>query len=390
MIGARTADPSSTLRFARVSFTGRPVSMTWREAGEIVRTAGGEVTTSVSRRTSMLVVGLDGWPVLQDGTVSRKLVRAEELNERGATIEIVSEAVFLERAGRAPASATGSKTYSLEQVCDVLDLAPRVLKRWEALGLVRSDDGQYDFQDLVSLREIAELIGRGVAPSTLARSVRELARVLPDTERPLAQLKVVEGAGELVAELGDALLAPDGQLVLRFDGPVPEVEMGSLRRTAKPEMRTASDWFDEAHACEDEERFEEAIPSYRKALRAAVAIPRGALQPGQRPPRGRAPGGGGGAAPDGRPPGAGDGERVVQPRGRAGGARAARRRDRELERGAARAPELRRRPLQPRALLRGRRSTRRRAPSLARVPPARPEQPLGVAGAGSPGAARGL
>jgi len=247
--------------------------MTWREAGEIVHSAGGEVTTSVSRRTSMLVVGLDGWPVLQDGTVSRKLVRAEELNERGATIEIISEAVFLERAGRAPATASGSKTYSLEQVCDVLDLAPRALKRWEALGLVRSHDGQYDFQDLVSLREIAELIGRGVAPSTLARSVRGLARVLPDTERPLAQLKVVEGAGELLAELGDALLAPDGQLVLRFDGPVLEAEAGSLSAPAKPERRTASDWFDEAHACEDEERFEEAIPSYRKALALQPRFP---------------------------------------------------------------------------------------------------------------------
>jgi len=273
MIGAPNADRSSSLRFARVTFTGRPVSMTWREAGEVVRAAGGDVTTSVSRRTSMLVVGMDGWPVLRDGTVSRKLVRAEELNERGATIEIVSEAVFLERAGRAPAAATGNKTYSLEQVCDVLELAPRALKRWEALGLVRSYDGQYDFQDLVSLREIAELIGRGVAPGTLARSVRGLARVLPDAERPLAQLKVVEGAGELLAELGDALLAPDGQLVLRFDGPVPEAVAGSLSAPARAEMRTACDWFDEAQAREDEERFDEAMAAYRKTLALQPRFP---------------------------------------------------------------------------------------------------------------------
>ena len=37
----------------------------------------------VSRKTSLLVVGMGGWPLLPDGGVGIKLKPAEELRQRG-------------------------------------------------------------------------------------------------------------------------------------------------------------------------------------------------------------------------------------------------------------------------------------------------------------------
>jgi DNA-binding transcriptional MerR regulator len=266
-------NPCAPDRFARVAFTGRMARTTRRRATAIVVAAGGRVTTNVSRRTSMLVVGSGGWPVLADGSVSVALRRAETLNERGAGIDIVSEVVFLERAGETTSPPEPPGGYDLEQVSALLGLEPRVLVRWEAQGLVRSRGGRYDFQDIVALRTIAELIGRGVTPATIATSVRMLSRVLPDAARPLAQLKLVEESGTLFAELEGARLAPDGQLVLDFGATTgatgteePATPALRLDRRDVHAERSASAWFERATRLEADERLEEAAAAYRAAL----------------------------------------------------------------------------------------------------------------------------
>ncbi len=255
---------SMDLRSARVAFTGRLASMTRREARAVVTSSGGVLVETVSRRTSVLVVGMAGWPLLPDGTISRKLQRAETLNRGGAAIRIVAEEEFLELAGLAERATRLDKAYPASHVCDLLGLDPDALRRWELFGLIRSHEGLYDFQDIVSLRTIADLIARGVDPATIGSSMRGLAAVLPGTDRPLSQLKiVVEQPGSLLAELGELLVAPDGQMLLNFapsavdsDRPVP-VDTGSM---------TADEWFARGGALEEDERLTEAAEAYRRAL----------------------------------------------------------------------------------------------------------------------------
>jgi tetratricopeptide (TPR) repeat protein len=130
-------------------------------------------------------------------------------------------------------------------------------------------EGRYDFQDLVSLRTIAELSRHGVPLRTIGRTVRRLASVLPDIERPLAQLKLVEESGALLAEVGDALLSADGQLLLSF-GERTEPECGGALTLAEPKDArggaSAGDWIDYGHDLEEDEQFEEAVAAYRRAL----------------------------------------------------------------------------------------------------------------------------
>jgi len=254
----------ATLRSARVAFTGKLATLTRNEAWTVVTRAGGEPCTAVSRRTSVLVVGMNGWPLLADGSVGKKLARAEELRRGGHLIRIISEAAFLEAAGLQEREQDLHKVYSAGQICDMVGVSHEQLGRWEAFGLVRSHAGLYDFQDIVSVRTIAELVARGVRPETIARSLRGLAAVLPGTERPLAQLNiVVENERTLVAERDAMRIGADGQLLLRYD-PDPEPEEATLMLASAE--RTAEDWFEHGQMCEEDERWDEAADAYRRAL----------------------------------------------------------------------------------------------------------------------------
>ncbi len=242
--------------------------MTRQEAESAVRAARGVPVAAVSRRTSMLVVGMEGWPLLPDGSVSRKLRRAETINRAGGRIRIVPEEEFLELAGLQERTPRLRKSFPAAHVCELLSIDEAALRRWELFGLVRAADGLYDFQDIVSLRTIAELIGRGADPASIGRSIRGLASVLPGTDRPLAQLKLIaEAKGELLAELGGLLLAPDGQLLLNFspappdDGPAIPADFTDASASG-----SADDWLEYGRSCEDEERLEEAERAYRQAL----------------------------------------------------------------------------------------------------------------------------
>ena len=260
-----------TLKHARVAFTGRLASMRRAEAHGVVREAGGVPVTTVSRRTSMLIVGMEGWPLLSDGNVSRKLRRAEALRRSGTPIRVVCEAEFLEFAGLEKCRPSLRKSYPQRQVCDLVGIEPALLRRWEALGLVRSHEGLYDFQDLVSLQTISALVGAGVSAQTIGRSIRKLASVLPGTERPLAQLTIVaEGPRALLAELEDLRMAPDGQLILDFEasGRGEEMPAGPVPFHAPNEPLGAEEWFERALAFEIDERLPEAERAYRAALAA--------------------------------------------------------------------------------------------------------------------------
>ena len=238
--------------------------MSREEACRLVREAGGEPSVGVSRKTSLLVVGMEGWPLLPDGGVGSKLKRAEELRRRGCDIRILSEEGFLELLGRKHQhQPLVPKTHPAAEVCKRLKLSPEALQRWEQFGLIRPVDGLYDFQDLVSLRTIAELVERGVRPEIIAKSLQSLASILPEVDRPLAQLKIVaQNPRALHVALGEFLMAPNGQLLINFDG-APRREATILPLQATP---SETEWFEYGQTCEESEDYSEALDAYRRAI----------------------------------------------------------------------------------------------------------------------------
>ena len=268
---SRSRELTESLKNARVAFTGKLASMTRQEAVRIVLAAGGKATESVSRSTSTLVVGMCGWPLLPDGQVSDKLRRAEKLVRNGFEIRIVSELVFLELAELAERQSQLWKAYSGAEVCRLLNLRPETLQRWEQFGLVHSHNGLYDFQDLVSLQTICELVGRGVRPETVAQSLQGLASVLPGTERPLAQLKiVVEHPKSILADFGRYRLSPGGELFFNFENTAQS--KAAVISLASDELGTQG-WFERGQVFEEQGRWQDAENAYRGAIRDRSRFP---------------------------------------------------------------------------------------------------------------------
>jgi len=260
-----------SLQNARVAFTGKLASMTRQEAVRIVLAAGGKATNSVSRSTSALVVGMCGWPLLTDGQISDKLQRAEKLVRNGCQLRIVSELVFLELAGLTERECELWKVYPAHEVCQILNIQPETLQRWEQFSLVHSQNGLYDFRDVVSLQTICQLVGHGVKPETVAQSLQGLAAVLPGTERPLAQLKiVVEHPKSILADFGQYCVSPGGELFFNFesnDKSKPPVI------SFTPDDLGAHGWFERGQIFEEEERLREAEDAYRKAILRSPHFP---------------------------------------------------------------------------------------------------------------------
>lgn len=261
-------EPSETpgvLAGRQVAFTGRLAAMSRREAFRLVRRAGGEPTSGLTRRTALLVVGMRGWPVLPDGSVSLKLQHAERLRSKGGRVEIVSEKGFLERLGLLPAPPPEPATCTVERACRLLGLPEETVRRCEQFGLVRLRGGALAFQDLVSLRQIAALLQEGMTPAAVASALSRLARVLPEFAHPLSQVRLIADAGALVAELRGARMDAAGQLLLDFAGEARRAAP-SLRLEHPAGPGEAARLLEEGLDREAEGNFAAAAEAYRRAV----------------------------------------------------------------------------------------------------------------------------
>jgi DNA polymerase-3 subunit epsilon len=99
MPGANSnADPDGPLYGLSICFTGTLSNMERRRAQELVAECGGQPVTNVSKKTALLVVGMqDRHRLVPGATMSSKEQKAAGLLEKGHSIEIISEADFLER-----------------------------------------------------------------------------------------------------------------------------------------------------------------------------------------------------------------------------------------------------------------------------------------------------
>ena len=247
---------------ARVSFTGRLATISHDDAKFLVADLGGRYSPAISRQTTMLVVGMAGWPLGEDGGVSRKLQQAEEANRRGSQIQILSESAFFRQIGKSGSGACANKSYAADSISQITGLSSDQIRHLEGLGLVESRDGLYDYQDLVSLQAISNLLNHGVRPERIAGSLHRLREVMPAIERPLSQLRVIaESPKSLLLELDGTLRTIGGQLAFDFES---RSEGGRLMSSPGPVLRP--DWLARGEELEDQERYKEAEAAYRRAI----------------------------------------------------------------------------------------------------------------------------
>jgi tetratricopeptide (TPR) repeat protein len=298
---------SPNLAGERLAFTGTLASMTHQQAHELAHQHGGTATQHVSRQTTMLVVGEEGWPLEPDGHPSLKLQDASRLQQEGLPVRIVSESDWLRLLGLDGRCREVHALYTPAMLSKSLNVPIGTIRRWERLGLIRPVKKVYrlpyfDYAEAAGVRRLNELLNAGVPRSQLEASLTKIRHLLPGVERPLAQLNLLAQDAKLVARDDRGLFEPTtGQRCFDFfpgdardPSPLPSAEDASqaegasilaFRSAATPSGGTAAtiaprdaaatdarknwsaeQWFAEGCRYLDAHRPQEAIEAFRLAL----------------------------------------------------------------------------------------------------------------------------
>ncbi len=281
---------SLPLQGERVSFTGTLGAMTHAQAAELVSEQGGEATDNVSRQTTMLVVGEEGWPLEEDGQPSVKLQQVTEWNTEGASIRVVNEADFLHLVGLSERRDEVRRLYTPAMLSRLLDVPVHVIRGWERAGLIRPVQKIYrlphfDFREVNGARTLSHLLEAGVPRAEIERSLRNLPERWGGGDRPLEQLELLERDRHVVVRDEHGFVTPgNGQRLFDFDGgpreDAAEESSEEEERTSLPFLQkqqsehwSARDWFVEGCRQYVDGEVEEAIESFRLSLMTESSNP---------------------------------------------------------------------------------------------------------------------
>jgi hypothetical protein len=268
-------DKTRELAGKAVAITGRLASMSRAQAIEHIERLHGRYVPVPDARTSLLVIGQDGWPSRRGGAITRSLEVSLQLRARSCPLEIIEESRFLALLGL---DGQVDRLLTTTQVSNALGVPPHRVREWVAAGWLtpRRQLGRlmlFDFAQVACARGLSHLRADGVGPERLRRSLRLLQRWFPDRESLPRMISSLESGRELLVRLPDGRLAePTGQLRLSF-------EDASGREHGEPlELRRRSrhdpiEAFEEGLRCEDGGDLEEALAAYERAAADLDAEP---------------------------------------------------------------------------------------------------------------------
>lgn len=263
----------------RVAFIGKLGGVNRREAQQLVRREGGVVVDRTDESVNLVVIGAEEFPLADLDTLLDPALRTAAAAGR---VEIIGETELWQRLGLVENEQHVRRLYTPAMLADLLNVPVSIIRRWHRRGLIVPAREvkrlpYFDFQEVATARQLAQVLAEGVSPAALEKKLAELARFTPGAERPLAQLQVIVQGRELLLRRGEGLIEPGGQLRFDFDNiegqassdrnaeasPGDEVATGEQDEPATPEQL-----LDLAATLEDEGRLTEAVEMLRAALAA--------------------------------------------------------------------------------------------------------------------------
>ena len=158
--------------------------------------------------------------------------------------------------------------YSRADVRRQFRLTERQLKSWERESLVPPLES-YSFSDLIAIRTILELRGKGFRSRNIAEAVSSLRRKLDDVKRPLSELRILSDGRKIAVQVaGHKMEALTGQILFDFEA----AELGGVRDF--PERKQGGDllresevWFQQGLDLEETGApVEKVLEAYQKVV----------------------------------------------------------------------------------------------------------------------------
>lgn len=242
------ADPMLVaLNGLRVAFVGKLGGVSKREAIQIVRRFGGTVVDLSDRELNLVITGAEVAPLMEaeliDEDVRHRVARGE--------VEVIHETEFWQRLGLDEAEHAVKRLYTPAMLADLLQVPVSVIRRWHRRGLIIPVRTvlklpYFDFTEVSTARRLAELVAAGASPEAIERRLDQLSAVLPDVERPLAQLSVLIEGKQILLRQGEGLIEPGGQLRIDFEAleSTPETGASEVRESIlafSPKRETGND-----------------------------------------------------------------------------------------------------------------------------------------------------
>jgi len=258
-----------SLKDETVVFTGKLSLLGRKDARALVERLGGVSADEVNARTTLLVVGGEGFvsgtvrPADEGGTdaaaKSQKLRKAEQLNAAEARIRILSEEEFCRMVGLPSAEALKKQYYALRDLLSryssVREDHLRYLQKW---GIIRpvlqtNADTFFNFSDVGIIKQVSGELEQGVP---FRRILRALAP--PPREGQLVFDFRIEAPPARILALRRPAGAPGRPAGSRPAGQPPPAAPSDLAE----QYFLAASMLDEG----DDVKREQAAAAYRKAL----------------------------------------------------------------------------------------------------------------------------
>ncbi len=281
--------PSSPcLQGERLSFTGTLASMTHRQAMDLAEQHGAATTHSVSKQTTMLVVGEEGWPLERDGTPSVKLREVTEWRQQGLDIKVLPESEWLHLLGLEERRRDLHRLLTPAMLSQSLEVSVGLIRHWQRIGLIKPVKKVYrlpyfDFQEAACVRRLSELLQAGVSQHELEGSLSRLQAMLPGTEHSLAQLTLLARDHHIVIRDEAGLIEPiSQQRLFDFFGDTAEESSSpgktilSLSDSVVPsvaQLNTAAEWLERGSHLLEEARLTDAVEAFRCGLMSDPSNP---------------------------------------------------------------------------------------------------------------------
>ncbi|MCA9069011.1 MAG: tetratricopeptide repeat protein [Planctomycetaceae bacterium] len=280
---------SPVLQSEHVAFTGTLASMTHRQACELAEQHGGTAMQHISRQTTMLVIGEEGWPLDPDGQPSQKLRHAQDLRTQGFDIQLVAETDWLKLLNLAEQGDQVRRLYTPAVLSKLLSVPVNQIRRWERMGLIRPIRKvfrlpYFDYSEVTGARRLMELLASGISRQQLQESLESVQDIWPDIKRPLGQLEVLVDGGHVLYRDRTGLIEPvsrqrffdferltdetknQGETVLSVSSGEPSTSQGNPTAETDTAQWTVNKWLEAGQQAADAGQLEQAVQAFRLCL----------------------------------------------------------------------------------------------------------------------------